>query len=262
MTRTERARWLKWFGHDGHGDVRLFCFHHAGGSAARFRNWPNLLPQTVEPIAVQLPGRADRLGERPFDAMEPLIEPLVEVLAPLLDGRFAFCGHSMGGKVAWALAHALRDRAMPQPVALYVINVAAPMMGEGRTNWNIGEAELVTYLRKMGGTPPELFAEPKLLAALLPTFRADLTLVDSFRYRPLAPLNMPIRAFAGAEDADCGPGPMADWRDETTASFALDVIPGGHFPDAAGERHVIDSLIADLLPQPPNELTMSPEAGK
>lgn len=247
MTRTDRTRWLKWFGHHrAPADVRLFCFHHAGGAAARFREWPDQLPRTIEPIAVQLPGRADRLRERPHDAMAPLVHEVVEVIEPLLDGPFAFYGLSMGGKVSWALAHALRDKGYRQPSALYLTNVAAPGSREGRENWNIGDDELLDYLRKMGGTPPELFAEPKLLAALLPTLRADLTVVDAYRYRPATPLDVPIRAFAAEDDPEGALERMAGWRAETTMEFGLEVVPGGHFLDPAGERKVVTGVVDDL----------------
>jgi len=241
------ARWLKRFDAGGSSEVRLLCFHHAGGTASMYRGWRDLMPPSVEPVAVQLPGRADRFRERPFDAMAPLVEALVEVVGPLLDRPFACYGLSMGGKVAWALAHRLRALGMPVPTALYVANVAAPARREGRADWDLRRDDLIAYLREMGGTPPELFEATELLDSLLPTLRADLTLVDSFHFRPPAPLDLPIRAFAGADDVEGGPERMRGWADETTGRFTLDVVPGGHFFDAAGERQVIRTVTDDLL---------------
>src|SRR6266480_1771428 len=104
-------RWFKRFGRrDGPADLRLWCFHHAGGSASMYRHWPRLLPPPIEPVAVQLPGRADRFGEPAFDRMAPLVDELVEVLKPLLDRPFACYGVSMGSRVAWTLSHVLRAR--------------------------------------------------------------------------------------------------------------------------------------------------------
>ncbi|HEX6501155.1 MAG TPA: thioesterase domain-containing protein [Micromonosporaceae bacterium] len=245
--RDDQSRWFKRFGGAGPADVRLFCFHHAGGTAALYRAWPNLMPRFVEPIAVQLPGRADRLRERPFDAMSPLVDTLVEVLEPLLDQPFAFFGLSMGARVAWVLSHRLRDRAMPMPTALFVASTAAPEFREGLADWNVDDEVLIEYLRRMGGTPPELFAAPELLASLLPTLRADLTLVDTFRFRPETPLDVPIHAFAGIDDVEGSPERMSGWGAETSARFDLDVIPGGHFFDSEGERRVIRTVADDLL---------------
>jgi medium-chain acyl-[acyl-carrier-protein] hydrolase len=184
------------------------------------------MPAGIEPIAVQLPGRADRFAERPFGSRPELVEVLAGELAPLLDQPFAFYGHSMGATIAWTLAHRFRDKAMPAPSALYLANTAAPDLDEERQlRW---QDDVVGYLRSMGATRPEVFDQPELLASLLPMVRADLTLVDCFRFRPAVPLDMPIHAFAGAEDAEGAPERMSGWRFETRGRFDLDVVKGGH----------------------------------
>jgi medium-chain acyl-[acyl-carrier-protein] hydrolase len=248
--RNDSAHWFKRFRQGGRGDVRLFCFHHAGGTASVFRTWPRQLPRSVEPIAVQLPGRADRFREPPLDAMAPLVDTLVEVMEPLLDQPFALCGLSMGAKVAWALSHRLRDHSLPAPTVLFVASAAAPAWHEGRANWNTSDDDLIAYLRAMGETPPELFSEPQLLAALLPTLRADLTLVDTFRMVPATPLAVPIRGFAGIDDPEGTPERMRGWATETSGRFDLDVVSGGHLFDTAGELQVIRTISAELDREP------------
>jgi surfactin synthase thioesterase subunit len=244
--RDDSARWFKRFRRDGRGDVRLFCFHHAGGTASVFRTWPQQMPRTIEPVAVQLPGRADRFRTPPMESMASLVDVLVEVLEPLLDQPFAFFGLSMGAKVAWALGHRLRDQGLPAPTVLFVASAAAPAWSEGRASWNTPDDDLIAYLRTMGETPPEIFSEPQLLAALLPTLRADLTLVDTFRMVPATPLTVPIRAFAGIDDPEGTPERMCGWATETSGRFELDVVSGGHLFDTAGELHVIRTISADL----------------
>lgn len=240
-------RWFKRFGRrDGPADVRLLCFHHAGGTAAMYRRWPRILPPPIEPVAVQLPGRADRFGEPPFDRMAPLVDELVEVLKPLLDRPFACYGVSMGARVAWALTHALRERSMPMPVQLYVACDVAPIHDDGTWPWEGRADGLEGYMREMGGTPQEVLDQPELVSALVPTLRADLTVLSTHRFYPDAPLDVRIRAFAGADDATAPPGRMNGWRAETTARFNLDVIQGGHFFDTDAERQVIQTIGHDL----------------
>jgi len=246
QTRVDSARWLKRYGGRVRPAARLFCFHHAGGTAAMYRDWAGLLPPSIEPVAVQLPGRADRLREPPYTAMPSLVAALVEVVEPLLDLPFACYGLSMGAKVCWALTHRLRERAMPMPLGLYLAGAAAPGWQEGRADWNVPDEELVGYLREMGGTQPEIFSHPQLLASLLPTLRADLTLVDTFHFQPTVPLAVLIRAFAGTEDVEGGPERMRGWGRQTSRRFTLEAVPGGHFFDAAGERRVARAIIDDL----------------
>ena len=250
MTPTEvtlrDTAWLKRYGSGAPPAARLFCFHHAGGSAGMYRGWSQLLPPSIEPVAVQLPGRAERLRERPFSAMEPLVEALAEVVTPLLDLPYACFGSSMGAKVSWALTHRLRDQGRPLPLSLYLSGAAAPDLPEGRVDWDVPDEVLIEYLRGMGGTTPEVFAYPQLLASLLPTLRADLTLVDSFCFRPATPIAVPIRAFAGTDDVEGGPERMRGWGRQTTARFTLEAVPGGHFFDADGERRMTRVIAEDI----------------
>jgi medium-chain acyl-[acyl-carrier-protein] hydrolase len=243
---TDERRWLKRFGRNDTAVIRLLCFHYAGGSASMYREWSRLVRPAVEPIAVQLPGRADRFLEPPYAHMTPLVDKLTAVIRPVLDQPFAFYGTSMGARVAWALSHALRERAMPTPRMLYVAGSAAPILDDGEWEWEGRTDGLAGYVREMGGTPAQLLADPELLAEFLPTLRADLTVLSTHGFRPDRPLDVPIRAFAGTEDPGASPERMRQWSNETVAGFALHPVPGGHFFDADGQRLVIDVVGEEL----------------
>jgi medium-chain acyl-[acyl-carrier-protein] hydrolase len=240
-------RWFKRFGGtDDTAKVRLLCFHHAGGSAAMYRHWRRMTPASVEPVAVQLPGRADRFNEPAHDHMTPLVDDLVDVIKPLLDRPFACFGISMGSRVAWALAHALRDRAMPLPIRLYLACDPGPVTDDGTWPWEGRSDGLEGYMREMGGTSPEVLDEPDLLRALLPTLRADLHVLSSHAFHPAQPLDRPIHAFAGIEDPIATPERVDRWRVETTADFRLDLLASGHFLNDDAERHVVQTIAREL----------------
>jgi surfactin synthase thioesterase subunit len=61
-------------------EMRLFCFHNAGGSASFFTSWATALPTEIEVCAVQLPGREDRRGEAPLERIEEVLDLLVQEL--------------------------------------------------------------------------------------------------------------------------------------------------------------------------------------
>ena len=56
--------------------VRLFCFPHAGGSASFYYSWSNIISQDIELVAVQLPGREDRI-------LDPFKNTSEEVIAEM-----------------------------------------------------------------------------------------------------------------------------------------------------------------------------------
>jgi surfactin synthase thioesterase subunit len=237
------AKWLRRFGSTADGRIRLLCFHYAGGSASMFRDWR--LSDDVDVVAVQLPGRDTRLAEPPYRHMDPLVADLIPVLTPLLDRPFACYGSSMGARVALATAHALRAAGLPVPTALYVASSAAPRLHRPVRGWQESEDGLVDYVRTLGGTPPQVLADAELRALFLPTLRADLTVVGTCP--DLAPpLDVPIRAFAGADDTEAPPADMRPWRDETTADFDLYVLSGGHFFDQEGSRRLRELIAKDL----------------
>lgn len=238
--------WARSYAERPDAAVRLFCFPYAGGTASLFRTWHTALPATIEPVAIQLPGRDDRFDEPPHERMAPLVADLADALTPLLDKPYACYGFSMGARVALALAHEVRDRGLPAPRRLFVASSAAPALRRPVRGWDEPEEGLVAYLRDLGGTPPELFDNPGLLELFLPSLRADLTVVGTCPVVPTTPLDVPIRAFAGEADAEAPPARMRDWAMETSAGFELTTLAGGHFFPAEETARMMEIIGADL----------------
>jgi surfactin synthase thioesterase subunit len=241
-----RDEWVRQLAKRPAAGVRLFCFHYAGGAASVFRRWPKSLPDSVSPVAIQLPGREDRFGEPVFDRMEPLVDTLVELLDPHLDLPFAFFGCSMGARVAFGLSHALRDRGKPLPEALFVAASPGPSLPIRVPGWDESDELLIAYMRDLGGTPEGVLSDESLLSVILPTLRADLTTVATWPYQELEPLPVPIHALAGSGDHYATPDRMLAWSKETAAEFTHHVLPGDHFFIHGAADSVIDIVSGEL----------------
>jgi surfactin synthase thioesterase subunit len=135
---------------------------------------------------------------------------------------------------------------MPGPRRLYVASNPAPIVNNGAGDWDGAAESVYGYLRDMGGTPAEVFEDADLVAGLVRTLRADLTVLTTYAFRSADPLDVSIRAFAGTEDVVASAERMAGWRAETRVRFDLDLVPGGHFFDASGERQVTQTIARDL----------------
>ena len=73
--------------------LRLFCFPYAGGGASIFAPWGRMLPAEVEVVAVQLPGRENRIGERAIADMGELAPKMAEELARFMESGGALDEH-------------------------------------------------------------------------------------------------------------------------------------------------------------------------
>lgn len=225
--------------------LRLFCFPYAGGRASIFRTWPDSLPMTIEVCSVELPGRASRLNEPPFTRLLPLVQALADALSPHLYKPFAFFGHSLGALVSFELARQLRAQGAPAPVHLFVSGVGAPhIRNPDSAVHGLPEPQLKDKLRRLNGTPTAVLEHAELMQIMLPILRADFAIYETYAYADEPPLGCPISVFGGVQDRAVSRERLEAWRDQTSTSFSLRMLPGDHF-----FIHTAQSLLLRMLSQ-------------
>ncbi|HWM83310.1 MAG TPA: alpha/beta fold hydrolase [Pseudolabrys sp.] len=228
--------------------LRLFCFPYAGAAASAFRLWPSGLADGIDVCAIQLPGRANRLQEPPLSSIGAMVDAVVDAMADYLDRPFALFGHSMGGLLAFEVAHALAARGWKAPRHLIVSARRAPRVPDPSSLLHVlPDAEFVAEIqRRYGGIPDEILAHADVLALLLPCLRADITALETYRPPQRPPLHCPLTVFGGAEDRFVSPMDIAQWRRETTGTFDMRIFPGGHFYLDAQRTEVLADVSARL----------------
>ena len=88
----------------------LFCFPFAGGGASAYNSWVQKMKDKVTVCPIQLPGREERIMEKPYNNMTDMLDELEETIWKYIRGPYAFWGHSMGGKIAYELEKRLEKR--------------------------------------------------------------------------------------------------------------------------------------------------------
>ncbi|MFE2146973.1 thioesterase II family protein [Streptomyces sp. NPDC059456] len=228
--------------------ARLICFPHAGGSASFFRDWGHRIPG-VEVYAVRYPGRAERLAEPVATDLRALARAVADAVAPLADRPLALFGHSMGAPIALETAAALEARGI-DPVHLFASgsrDAPYPSAEDWADPDEDDDPAVIERLLTLGGTDPELAADPEFQELVLPYVRADAAMFHA--YAPgsgtdagRAPsVRCPVTTLTGDADADADCRP---WSELTSGCVREQAVRGDHFYLVAAPPH---DLIRDTL---------------
>ena len=240
--------------------LRLFLFHHAGGSRLTYRRWVRQFPGDWQIHAMEAPGRGFLRGQPACDDFSGLVDRLLTELLPQLDRPFALFGHSMGGLVAHELAHRLCTRGLPAPVWVGVCAPPKPTDDALRTRALQSDDALRTWLQKVGGLQEEIVRSRVLWQRVSSAIRHDLTLIRDWQSDREPPrLAVPLSCFAGTDDVLAPPRSMTAWRHRTTRFLGLHVYPGHHFFLHDHRVDVIRQVVAEVRSvHPPGEARTDP----
>ena len=213
-----------------------------------YRAWQAGLPGNVEVLPIQLPGRENRMDEKPLDNLSRLLDMVADVLEPQLGRPFAFFGHSLGALVAFELVREFRLRRLPLPAALFVSGREAPSVPDLDPPLHIlADDALVRELcRRYDGIPQDVLEEPDLLQLLIPSLRADLAMSETYTYGEEEPLACPIFAYGGWQDARVSRADLDAWQRETCETCSVRLFPGDHFFIQSMRVRVLQELSEDL----------------
>ena len=196
-----------------------------------FYRWQRFLPSGLTLVPMRLPGREDRLSEPAYSHLAELADAAATAIRSLDDRPFSLIGHSLGAYVALEVARRLVAEGGRQPTKLIVAACGAPR--PSKTAHPIGQLPDDEFLDQMtkryDGIPEAVRNDADLLAMVLPALRADIQMIESYDYQPQPPLPVDVLALGGTDDPGVAMHRLAQWREQTTADFAMRIFPGGHF---------------------------------
>lgn len=221
----------------------MVMFPCAGAGAGFMRPLSLLLPITIEVWVVQLPGREDRLSEAPWTSMADVFPEIEAAILQLRDDSpLVFFGHSMGSLMAYEMAHLLWSR---RPIRRLIVSghgaPSSPAVGN-RCHHTASDAQLISSMEMLGGTPKEILDSSVLMASYLPTLRADYQILDD--YQPLSGARLPcaIDAYAGDDDPEVSADGLLAWQQHTEQPLKHVWFKGGHFYFHNNVRPLVNAL--------------------
>jgi surfactin synthase thioesterase subunit len=240
--------------------LRVLCCPPSGAAAGY---WRFLVREDVHVLGVQYPGRESRFREPPAPSVAALAAEAAEAVAgapwAASDVPLVVLGHSMGASVAAELASLLEHREGIRVSLLALSAKTAPgavdAADDGDDDLRAGldpqdpgaDEALARWLRRLGGTPEAVLANPELLALQLPALRADLR-VSMAHDRLPAPVGAPLLLLRGSEDHTVDAAGMDAWRPVSTGTVQRREYPGGHHPLAENRHRLLEDLEACAAP--------------
>ena len=225
--------------------IKLYCIPYAGGSAAIYYRWRPYFQDNIEIVPLELKGRGQRVGEAFYESLEEAVEDLFDIIKDELDNSpYMIFGHSMGSMLAFQLVHKIQENRYPMPMRLFVSGRKSPIyssIGENMHDASIEKikAKMLSY----GGTPPEVFEDPKLIEYFLPVIRADYYMMEKFVYKDFEEkLDCKIAVFYGLDDKDTDEETVKEWSKYTMSNINVYAFEGNHFFIESNKNKVCETI--------------------
>ena len=221
------SKYFKFLNKPSQKKLRLFCFPYAGGNASIYLPFKALMGEEIELVAVQLPGRSERMFEDAFTDMDVLVETLYKQISSTLHEPFAFFGHSMGGIIAYALTKKIESFSRFKP-EFTIISASKPsaLLHQSQKHL-LDDKGLIDVLKAHKASPKEVLESKELMDLILPTIRADYQLIETYVIPKGRLLETPLVLFNSEEDMS--KETIGQWQAYFKDEAKYVLFEGGHF---------------------------------
>ncbi|WP_025847247.1 thioesterase II family protein [Paenibacillus ehimensis] len=242
--------------------IDLYCIPYAGGSGhAIYGRWAEELDPRIQLHPLELAGHGRRMGQTLDASVATAVADMLRTLRPRIAFRpYAIYGHSMGTVLAYELAAAIREAGLPEPVALFQSGRLPPHHAYLNNEMHLLPDEVfLDKIKRLGGTPPELFESKELVRLFLPILRNDYRMIEQYRCKlPHARFDANVVFLYSDDDPLVTKPYIYDWEQYTASSFEVHAFRGGHF--FLNEHwqdicRVINRKLSPVLEQPVREVS-------
>lgn len=229
--------------------MKLFCFPYAGGSATVYQKWNKYLAGSVDLCPVELAGRGVRSRIPLYNDFKKMVEDVfINIKPQILEGSYAFYGHSMGARLSFELANRILESGLSGPKFMFMSGCGAPDFEATRRPYHLlPYDEFKEKVAGLGGMPPEILNNDDIFNYYEPIIRSDFKNLETLTFRAsYVPLAIDFVLMHGDQDSI----PLANveaWRNYTSRSCRIETFKGGHFFINHHEEQVTEVIKSVLL---------------
>ena len=221
-------------------DIVVICLPHAGGGASFFNSWSRYFKKPYAICPVQLPGREERIIEKPVESMTDIAGEIVEILMTLKNDFILF-GHSMGTKMLFEVEKLLEKNGRMAKLAV-VSACPPPDRLESEKIAHLPDDRFIEALLNYDGIPQVLLENRQLLDMFLPMLKADFRLSEDYVCEDSTPIKCPICAMGANQDYDALEPAIKAWVNYTQDDFSYRMFEGTHFYIKEKEEEVLSQI--------------------
>ncbi|MBE8612969.1 hypothetical protein CYG68_11175 [Morganella morganii] len=231
-------------------DIELYCLPSAGGNAAMYNTWNELVPDWLNVCPVEYPGHGSRLKEPLTNNPHMLISEITEAIINRGKSKIALFGHSVGSILALQVVKQLQLRNHAGAIQLIVLSgrpETSMLLNRPRNYHLLPREEFLKVVAVYGGIPEELVDNQAVLDFFLPILRNDFQLNDRLMDTVPISTTSPLMAMFGEDDTEIvSPEAVEKWSGYTTRWLGSYIFPGGHFYlNDKATRHALLEKIVD-----------------
>ncbi|MBQ4814042.1 thioesterase [Pseudoalteromonas luteoviolacea] len=209
--------------------MRIFCFPFAGGGANSYISWPQWLPNNIELVLIEPPGRGARISEPCCEDMQEWINELLLHKEEITRLPYVFFGHSLGAHVAFELCCQLKQYQCRLPLRFIASGSEAPhLISHKKQIHTLPRNEFIHELKQLNGTPGELLDNAEMMNLMLPILRADFKIAETYTASPTT-MPFPISVFHGLDDIEISLAQREAWQHLSQQQCNIHEFKGDHF---------------------------------
>ncbi|MDX2287784.1 MAG: SDR family NAD(P)-dependent oxidoreductase [Hyphomicrobiaceae bacterium] len=244
------SAWFRSSGPRRQVHLRLICLPPGGGGVHVFRSWSDRLPDWIEVVAVEPPGRGRRMREAAIADMVTMRRALAAAIAAETDRPYALFGHSVGALIAFETALELTRIGAEPPLQLFLAGYPPPAIAAAAAPMHgLPDRALMAALDGFGALAafgPQWAKSDDVARLILDPVRADFRLAETHRVAADARLAVPITVLGGASDPIVAAQDLSGWSAHAGAGLDVRILPGGHFFTQSAEGDLLAGMAGEL----------------